>query len=168
MGGITGLEPVHRMKRFPLMAVPSTSTVPRSTNRGEPNRTLIPRSSKTSAGWWLSISLTTSRTWDITLSVLGANPSGSSIPYSLARAKDLATEADLRSALDGTHPKRVHSPPSLSFSIMHVFVSMALATLDENSPPAPPPMTTRSNSRLSISYYREHMFFKVLVVAATR
>src|SRR5574340_1051256 len=72
--------------------------------------------------------------------------SDASSPYRSAARTLWATVAAFSSALLGTHPVQVQSPPSLHSSIRAVFAPNEAESPAAVSPAAPPPITAMSKS----------------------
>src|SRR5690348_7480403 len=142
---MAGREPVASTKCFAVIVRPPTSSASGDTKRALPRMTSTPRLRKCSGLSLTAMPATTSATRAMTRASCGCGSAGASAKRSAWRIR-CATRADLRSVFDGTEPCQRQSPPSLSFSIRAILAPSFAPRAATTRPPAPPPMTARSNS----------------------
>lgn len=126
IGGTMGREPVATTKRRLRKVRPPTSTRSGAVNRAKPSMTPMPSRARAAASSVAAIRSTAAWT------------------AAMAWAKGAPRAAAARSALEGTQPVKVQSPPTGPSCTMTALAPRRRASRAATSPPAPPPTTTRS------------------------
>ena len=145
IGGTVGRDPVAITNTRALRARAPTTKVRASLNAPCPTSTSTPSERKRSGLSLGAISLITAATRCITAVRFSADSCAGN-PHRCALRMACATLADLSSVFDGTQPYQRQSPPSLCFSTNATLAPSDAAPAATARPPAPPPITTISNS----------------------